>query len=66
VRRVPDEKFADVGLELCSEIVAEIATIEGTAEVHLMAFSWEEAIPEVLARAGIAPRGQRRIGGTRP
>jgi hypothetical protein len=29
------------------------------AGVHLMAFAWEEAVPEILERAGIGPRQTR-------
>ena len=30
--------------------------IPGVAGVHVMAFSWEDAIPEILERAGIGKR----------
>lgn len=54
---VADEKIAEFGLDVCAEFVAELAEIEGVAGVHLMAFSWEEAIPEIIERAGL--RGHR-------
>jgi len=51
-----DDDFAEVGLALCAEMVAEIKNIEGVSGVHVMAFAWEEAVPEILARAGIDAR----------
>jgi len=44
------------GLVLCSEIIAQVRTIPGVAGVHVMAFGWEDAIPEILERAGLGPR----------
>ena len=35
---------------------AALREIPGIAGVHLMAFSWEDAIPEILERAGIGRR----------
>jgi methylenetetrahydrofolate reductase (NADPH) len=56
LRGVPDERVADEGLRLCSEIISQVMTIPGVAGTHVMAFSWEDAIPEILERAGLAPR----------
>ena len=42
--------------QLCAEMVAEIRTIPGVSGVHLMAFAWEESVPEILTRAGIEAR----------
>ena len=53
---VKDEDFAEVGLNLCAEMVAELQNIPGVSGVHLMAFAWEEAVPEILSRAGVAAR----------
>lgn len=53
---VSDDKFAEVGLDLCAEMVAEIRAIDGVAGVHLMAFAWEESVPEILRRAGLGGR----------
>jgi methylenetetrahydrofolate reductase (NADPH) len=56
LRGVPSDRVAQEGLNLCAEIVEQVREIPGTAGVHLMAFSWEEAIPEILERAGIGRR----------
>ena len=63
---VPDEKIAEFGLDVCAEIVSELADIEGVAGVHLMAFSWEEAIPEIIERAGLRLRRADRRGEEEP
>ena len=64
LRGVPSDQVAAEGLKLCSEIIAEVKTIPGVAGVHVMAFSWEEAIPEVLERAGVARRSALSLAGS--
>jgi methylenetetrahydrofolate reductase (NADPH) len=54
LRGVPSDRVAEEGLKLCSEIIAQCKEIPGVAGVHVMAFSWEDAIPEILERAGVA------------
>ena len=56
LRGVPDDRVAAEGLKLCSEIIQQVREIPGVAGVHVMAFSWEDAIPEILEGAGISPR----------
>jgi methylenetetrahydrofolate reductase (NADPH) len=56
LRGVPDDRVAAEGLKLCSEIIAQVKTIPGVAGVHVMAFNWEDSIPEILERAGLARR----------
>jgi methylenetetrahydrofolate reductase (NADPH) len=63
LRGVPEDRVAAEGLTVCSEIIAEVKTIPGVAGVHVMAFSWEEAIPEVLERAGLARHPATVFGG---
>src|SRR4030081_3374260 len=54
LRGVPEDRVAAEGLALCSEIIAEVRTIPGVSGVHVMAFGWEDAIPEILERAGLS------------
>jgi methylenetetrahydrofolate reductase (NADPH) len=61
---VPDDKIAEVGIDICAEMVAEIAQIDGVAGVHLMAFSWEEAIPEIIERAGLRRLDRKQVQGS--
>jgi methylenetetrahydrofolate reductase (NADPH) len=55
LRGVPDDRVAAEGLVVCSEIIAQVKAIPGVAGVHVMAFGWEDAIPEILERAGFEP-----------
>ena len=57
------EKAADPkaeGVQLCAEFMQELATIPGIAGAHVMAPQNVSAIPEVIARSGVAgkPRAQ--------
>jgi len=56
LRGVPEERVAAEGVALCAEIVEQVRAIPGVAGVHVMSFNWEEAIPEILRRAGLGPR----------
>jgi methylenetetrahydrofolate reductase (NADPH) len=55
---VPADRVAAEGLALCSEIIAQVKTIPGVAGTHVMAFGWEDAIPEILERAGLPPQAK--------
>ena len=54
------ERFAQAdnpreeGKQLGRELIQALAEIEGVAGVHVMTIAWEDAIPEVLAAAGLA------------
>jgi methylenetetrahydrofolate reductase (NADPH) len=56
LRGVPDDKVAAEGLKVCAEVIQQVREIPGVAGVHVMAFSWEDAIPEILERAGVSRR----------
>jgi len=62
LRGVPSDKVAEEGLKVCSEIIAQVKEIPGVAGVHVMAFSWEDAIPEILERAGLPRRSATMAG----
>jgi methylenetetrahydrofolate reductase (NADPH) len=57
LRGVPDDRVAAEGLKVCSEIIAQVKAIPGVAGTHVMAFNWEDAIPEILERAGLPRQG---------
>jgi methylenetetrahydrofolate reductase (NADPH) len=66
LRGVPPDRVAEEGMRLCSEIVGRVRGIPGVAGVHVMAFAYEQGIPEILAGAGIGPRAvPAREGGGR-
>jgi methylenetetrahydrofolate reductase (NADPH) len=51
------EKAADPkaeGIAICAELIQELATIPGIAGAHVMAPQAPSAIPEVIARSGVA------------
>jgi methylenetetrahydrofolate reductase (NADPH) len=56
LRGVPEDRVGAEGLALCSEILAQVKEIPGVAGVHVMAVNWEDAIPEILERAGVGRR----------
>jgi len=56
LRGVPEARVSEEGLALCAEIVQQVREIPGVAGVHVMAFGWEEAVPEILERAGVGNR----------
>jgi methylenetetrahydrofolate reductase (NADPH) len=61
LRGVPEDRVAAEGIKICSEIISEVKAVPGVAGVHVMAFNWEDAIPEILERAGLVRR-QVQVG----
>jgi methylenetetrahydrofolate reductase (NADPH) len=56
LKGVPADRVQDEGITLCAEIIQRVKEIPGVAGVHVMAFGWEDAIPEILERAGLTAR----------
>jgi methylenetetrahydrofolate reductase (NADPH) len=56
LRGVPADRVAEEGMTLCAETIQQLTDIPGVAGVHVMAFDFERGVPEILERAGIAPR----------
>lgn len=44
------------GIEICVDIIKQVRKIEGVAGVHIMAIEWEEAMPQIVEKAGLLPR----------
>ena len=44
------------GINIAVEIIEQVREIPGVAGVHVMAIEWEEAVPEIVKRAGLHPR----------
>lgn len=44
------------GIKICVETIQQLRDIQGVAGVHIMAIAWEEAVPEIVGRAGLLPR----------
>ncbi|KKM09830.1 methylenetetrahydrofolate reductase [Clostridiales bacterium PH28_bin88] len=44
------------GIRICVETIQKLKEMPGVAGVHIMAIAWEEVVPEIARRAGLAPR----------
>ena len=62
---VPDEiitrlenaaKVKEEGLKITLELIERLEEIEGVHGIHIMAVGWEDAVPQIVDRAGLLPR----------
>ena len=51
--KTPRKEKREEGIRICVEIIEEVKQIEGVHGVHIMAYRQEEAVPEIVERAGI-------------
>jgi CO dehydrogenase/acetyl-CoA synthase delta subunit len=57
IDRLKDAKDKrEEGINICVDIINRVKEIPGVAGVHVMAIEWEEAVPEIVSRAGLSPR----------
>ncbi len=57
IQRLKDAKdMQDEGINICVDIINQIKEIKGVAGAHVMAIEWEEAVPEIVKRAGLDSR----------
>ncbi len=57
VTRMEGAKSAkEEGLKIALETIEQIKEISGVHGVHIMAVAWEEAVPQIVERAGLLPR----------
>jgi methylenetetrahydrofolate reductase (NADPH) len=56
LRGVPADRVGEEGMRLCAETIQQLTETPGVAGVHVMAFGFEHGVPEILERAGLAPR----------
>lgn len=47
---------AEEGKKICVETIRQVREVPGVRGVHIMAIEWEEAVPEIVERAGLLPR----------
>lgn len=47
------EAWKQEGIKICVEIIQQLKEIQGVAGVHIMAIEWEEAVPQIVAQAGL-------------
>ncbi len=57
LRGVPSGQVADEGRRIAAEIIQQVRELPGAAGVHVIAFGHEDAVPDILERAGIAAIG---------
>lgn len=60
LRGVAPDRFREEGTRLCVEIIEELRAIPRLGGVHVMAIGMEEAVPEILERAGLRARAEAR------
>lgn len=58
---VPKEKQREEGLRICVETIERLKALPGVKGVHIMAIEWEDAVGEIVERAGLLPRPARDI-----
>jgi len=58
--KTPNEQKLEEGMRICIEIIQQVREIEGVHGVHVMAYRQEEAVAEIIHRAGLFPRRPRR------
>jgi len=51
--KTPRKQKREEGIRICVEIIEQVRQIEGVHGVHIMAYRQEEAVPEIVERAGI-------------
>ncbi len=61
LERLSDAKDQrEEGINICVDIIRQVREIPGVAGVHVMAIEWEEAVPEIVKRAGLSDRPEPR------
>jgi methylenetetrahydrofolate reductase (NADPH) len=53
---VPKESWKEEGIRICVETIERLKDMKGISGVHIMAIEWEEAVGEIVERAGLLPR----------
>lgn len=49
------------GIKICIELIEQMKDIPGVAGVHIMSIEWEEAVPQIVERAGLLPRPKPEV-----
>lgn len=53
------KKWAEEGVKIACEEIAQVLEIKGVHGIHIMAVAWEEIVPEVVTKAGLKERPKR-------
>jgi len=57
--KTPKANQVEEGKRICIEIIQQVREINGVAGVHVMAYRQEEAVAEIIQRAGLLPRHKK-------
>jgi len=53
---VPKDRQREEGIRICVETIQALREMEGVKGAHVMAIEWEEAVGDIVERAGLLPR----------
>ncbi len=56
MKAAPADKQRSEGLKIAVETIEALKQLKGVHGVHIMAIEWEEAVPQIIEEAGLAPR----------
>jgi methylenetetrahydrofolate reductase (NADPH) len=56
MKGVPAKEQRQEGITIAVETIQALKEIKGVRGVHIMAIEWEEAVPELVEKAGLSPR----------
>jgi methylenetetrahydrofolate reductase (NADPH) len=59
MNKTPKHRQAEEGKQICIEMIQQVRSIPGVHGVHVMAYRQEEAVAEIIHRAGLFPRRAR-------
>ena len=56
IRSVPADRQREEGITIAVETIQALKEMQGVRGVHIMAIEWEDAVPQIVERAGFTPR----------
>jgi methylenetetrahydrofolate reductase (NADPH) len=56
IKGVPAGEQRAEGIKIAVETILSLRDMKGVSGVHIMAIEWEEAVPELVEKAGLLPR----------
>ncbi len=56
MKALPAKEQRQEGIRIAVETIRALREIKGVRGVHIMAIEWEEAVPELVEKAGLLPR----------
>ena len=56
MKAAPAKEQRQEGIRIAVETIQALTQIKGVRGVHIMAIEWEEAVPELVEKAGLLPR----------